>query len=78
MQETVIPMFHYNCVYMKFSLAMKNKMKKMAASSGVESLSYVCLSNKPLRFDPVSRENSVFFDEANKQVSLYKNVFLSH
>jgi hypothetical protein len=26
----------------------------------------------------VSRENSVFFDEANKQVSLYKNVFLSH
>ncbi len=46
----------------------------MAASSGAESSSYVCLSSKPLRFDPVSRENSVFFDEANKQVSLYKTL----
>ncbi|CAB4014993.1 Hypothetical predicted protein, partial [Paramuricea clavata] len=46
----------------------------MAASSGVESLSYVCLSNKPLRFDPVSRENSVFFDEANKQVFSVRQV----
>ena len=45
----------------------------MAGSSGAETLassSYVGLSKNPLRFDPVSRENSVFFDEANKQVSL--------
>jgi hypothetical protein len=53
---------------MKLSYAAKIKM---AASSGAESSSYICLSKKPLRFDPVSRENSVFFDEANKQVSVY-------
>ncbi|XP_028393229.1 regulator of MON1-CCZ1 complex-like [Dendronephthya gigantea] len=47
----------------------------MAASPGAESFSsYVCLSNKPLRFDPVSRENSVFFDEANKQVFSVRQV----
>lgn len=28
----------------------------------------VSLTNNPMRFDPVSRDNSVFFDEANKQV----------
>lgn len=29
---------------------------------------YVQLCPNPLRFEPVSKENSVFFDEANRQV----------
>ena len=41
---------------------------------------YVQLSANPLRFDPVSKENSVFFDEANKQASLRYDIvfFLFH
>lgn len=29
---------------------------------------YIVLSRNPLRFDAVGRSNSVFFDEANKEV----------
>ena len=29
---------------------------------------YVQLCPNPLRFEPVTKENSVFFDEANRQV----------
>lgn len=54
----------YSCAAFEFPV--------MAASSSGEGSSskYVCLSHDPLRFHPVSRENSVFFDEANKQVGV--------
>jgi len=32
---------------------------------------YVQLCPNPLRFEPVTKENSVFFDEANRQVWMF-------
>lgn len=29
---------------------------------------YITLSKNPIRFEPVSKANNVFFDDANKQV----------
>ena len=40
---------------------------KMTTSSG----HYIVLSQNPLRFEPVGRSNSVFFDEANKEVKMF-------
>ena len=36
---------------------------------------YVQLCNNPLRFEPVTKENSVFFDESNRQVRLKYNSY---
>ncbi|XP_046859554.1 regulator of MON1-CCZ1 complex-like [Xenia sp. Carnegie-2017] len=50
------------------------RIKMAAWRQEYSSSSYVCLSTNPLRFEPVSKENSVFFDEANKQVFSVKQV----
>ena len=39
------------------------------ATNTMSSCHYIVLSHSPLRFEPVGRSNSVFFDEANKEVS---------
>ena len=37
-------------------------------AAGEDSQHYVELCKNPIRFEPVSKANNVFFDDANKQV----------
>lgn len=34
---------------------------------------YLELCNDPIRFDPISQINEVFFDDSNKQVCIFMN-----